>query len=32
MDKTTDEAEKELEKLLPWSHELPSNIHKPVKV
>lgn len=32
MDKTTDEAERELEKLLPWSHELPSNIHKPVKV
>lgn len=32
MDKTTDEAERELEKLLPWSPELPSNIHKPVKV
>ena len=31
MDKTTDEAEKELEKLLPWSPELPSNIHKPIK-
>ena len=31
MDKTAGEAEKELDKLLPWSPELPSNIRKHVK-
>lgn len=31
MDKTATEAEKELEKLLPWSDELPAGIRKPVK-
>ena len=31
MDKTTAEAEKELDKLLPWASELPVNIRKPVK-
>ena len=31
MDKPNAEAEKELEKLLPWSSELPANIRKPVK-